>query len=103
MCSENQIGIAEEYMFTKLLEEGSTDQACHRRTFLLQFLICFYLVGFENICFCTIVVSNYGNICIGFVKEEFHISSFKIYHLENSCRDYQSLTVSMLLFIYPMK
>jgi ABC-type phosphate/phosphonate transport system permease subunit len=61
VCFENQIVIVEKHTFTKLVEKLRIAQACHRRAFLLQFVICAFLASSVNNYFCAIVVSNAEN------------------------------------------
>lgn len=60
-------------------------QACHRRAFLLQFVIFAFLMSSVNNCFCTAVVSNAENSDVSFAKEGFCITLYTFNYLEDTC------------------
>jgi len=75
----------EQHTFTKLLEKVRIAQACHRWVFLLQFVICAFLVSSVNNYFSTIVVCNAENSDVSFAKEGFCITLYTINYLEDIC------------------
>lgn len=75
----------EQHTFTNLLEKVWIAQACLRRAFLLQFVICAFLVSSVSNYFCTIVVSNAENSDVSFAKEGFCITLYTMNYLEDTC------------------